>query len=160
MAMPPAVEPTISATRFADLLAGYCLDVQPRQQVLVRSTTLAAPLLLELHRAILERDAWPLLRIELPGQGRAFYEHARDRHLDDYADLSLTEAKKMHATVGIQAPGDVHELIGVDPARIARRARARRPVREATMKRRWCSTLWPTDALAEQAGMTRADFDG
>ena len=40
---------------------------QPGQQVLVRSTTLAAPLLLELQRAILERDAWPLLRVELPG---------------------------------------------------------------------------------------------
>src|SRR3954449_5170358 len=144
---------------FADLLAGYCLDVKAGQQVLVRSTTLAAPLLLELQRAILERDAWPLVRVELPGQGRAFYDHARDRHLDDLPELALTEARKIHATVGIQAPGDVHELVGVDPARIARLARARRPVREAAMKKRWCSTLWPTDALAGQAGMTRDEFD-
>jgi aminopeptidase len=143
---------------FADLLAGYCLDVKPGQQVLVRSTTLAAPLLLELQRTILERDAWPLVRVELPGQGRAFYEHARDRHLDDLPDLALTEAKKIDATVGIQAPADVTELAGVDPERIARLARARRPVREATMKKRWCSTLWPTDALAEQAGMTPGDY--
>jgi aminopeptidase len=149
----------LDAGRFADLLAGYCLDVRPGQQVLARSTTLAAPLLLELQRAILARDAWPLLRVELPGQGRAFYDHALDRHLDDLPDLALTEARKIDATLGIQAPGDVHELVGVDPARIARLARARRPVREATMKKRWCSTLWPTDALAEQAGMTRAEFD-
>ena len=144
---------------FADLLAGYCLEVRAGQQVLVRSTTLAAPLLLELQRAILERDAWPLLRVELPGQGRSFYEHARDRHLDDHPDLVLTEARKIDATLGIQAPADVHELVGVDPERIARLARARRPVREATMKKRWCSTLWPTDALAEQAGMSRGDFE-
>jgi aminopeptidase len=26
------------------------------------------------------------------------------------------------------------------------------------MKKRWCSTLWPTEALAEQAGMTLEDF--
>ena len=51
----------------------------------MRSTTLAAPLLLELQRAILERDAWPLLRVELPGEARGFYEHARDRHLDEFA---------------------------------------------------------------------------
>ena len=74
---------------FAELLAGYCLEVQPGQQVLVRSTTLATPLLLELQRAILARDAWPHLRVELPGQGRVFYEHARDRHLDDAPDLAL-----------------------------------------------------------------------
>src|SRR4051812_31243909 len=158
MAMPPAVEPTISATRFADLLAGYCLDVQPGQQVLVRSTSLAAPLLLELHRAILERDAWPLLRIELPGQAEGFYASARDRHLDDFPSLALREAKECDATVGIQAPENTRALAGVDPARIARMSRGRREVREQMLKKRWCSTLWPTHALAQQAGLSLADF--
>jgi aminopeptidase len=144
---------------FADLLAGYCLDVQPGQQILVRSTTLAAPLLLELQRAILERDAWPHLRVELPGEARSFYEHAKDRHLDEVPALALAEASKIDASLGIQAPADVRELVGVDPARITRLARARRPVREATMKKRWCSTLWPTDALAGQAGMTLPGFE-
>src|SRR3954452_14275597 len=158
MAVPPAVEPTISATRFAELLAGYCLDVQPGQQVLVRSTSLAAPLLLELHRAILERDAWPLLRIELPGQAEAFYASARDRHLDDFPPLALREAKECDATVGIQAPENTRALAGVDPAIIARLARARRPVREAMLSKRWGSTLWPTEALAQQAGLSLGGF--
>jgi aminopeptidase len=148
----------LDPSAFADLLAGYCLEVEAGKAVLVRSTSLAAPLLLELQRAILERDAWPLLRVELPGQTRAFYEHARDLHLDDYPDLTLAEAKRIDALLGIQAPGDTRELAGVDPDRIARYARARRPIREATMKKRWCSTLWPTDALAEQAGMTPPEF--
>ena len=107
---------------FADLLAGYCLEVQGGETVLVRSTSLAAPLLLELQRAILERDAWPLLRVELPGQTPAFYEHARDRHLDDYPDLALTEAKRVDALLGIQAPADVRELV-------RRRPRPHRPLR-------------------------------
>jgi aminopeptidase len=143
---------------FAGLLSGYCLEIGPGDVVLVRSTSLAEPLLLEVQRALLERDAWLLLRVELPGQTRGFYDHARDRHLDDYPDLALTEAKRIDALLGIQAPGDTRELIGVDPERIARYARARRPIREATMKKRWCSTLWPTAALAEQAGMEPAEF--
>ncbi len=143
---------------FADLLAGYCLDVEPGQNVLVRSTALAAPLLLELQRAILERDAWPLLRIELTGQARGFYEHALDRHIDDVSRLAYDEARKADRMLGIQAPGDTRELAGIDPELIARHARARRPLREATMRKRWCSTLWPTEALAEQAGMAYDDF--
>jgi aminopeptidase len=143
---------------FADLLAGYCLEVEPEQAVLVRSTSLAAPLLLELQRAILERDAWPLLRVEVPGQTRGYYDGARDRHLDDFPDLALNEVRRADAILGIQAPGDTRELAGVDPDRIARHARARRPIREATMKRRWCSTLWPTAALAEQAAMGLDEF--
>ena len=56
--------------RFAELLAGYCLDVRAGQQVLVRSSTPAAPLLLALQREILEREAWPVLRTALPGSPR------------------------------------------------------------------------------------------
>jgi len=148
----------IDAAAFADLLAGYCLDVQAHQQVSVRSTTLAAPLLLELQRAILEREGWPLLRVELPGQTRNYYEHVADWQLDDYAPLALTEAKKCQATVAIQAPEDVRALSDLDPAKLMRGRRARKPISEATMRNRWCTTLWPTPSLAAQAGMTLAEF--
>jgi len=149
----------IDPRAFADLLAGYCLEVRPGQQISVRSSTEAAPLLLEVQRAILERDAWPILRIDLPGQTRGFYDHAGDRHLDDISDLSLAEARGADANLGITATADVRELVGVDPARITRLARARRPLREAIMKKRWCSTLWPTEALAGQAGMPLAEYE-
>src|SRR3954469_19128901 len=158
MSTPPC-EPTLSATRFADLIAGYCLDVQKGQQVLVRSSPLAAPALLELQRAILERGAWPILRVELPGQAAGFYAHAREWQLDEFPGLALREAKECDATVGIQAPENTRALAGVDPAKIARMARGRREVREQMLKKRWCSTLWPTEALAQQAGMSLGDFE-
>ncbi|HEY6762669.1 MAG TPA: aminopeptidase [Baekduia sp.] len=153
-----AVTEHLDPAKFADLLAGYCLEVQPDQQVLVRSTTLAAPLLLELQRAILERDAWCFLRVELPGEAAAFYRHARDHHLDNYPPLAFEEAKRIHATVGIQAPDDVRALAGVDPELMTRAARGRRDVREQMLKKRWCSTLWPTPANAALAGMELGDF--
>jgi aminopeptidase len=148
----------IDPRAFADLLAGYCLEVQPGQQIVVRSSAEAAPLLLELQRAILARDAWPIIRVDLPGQTRGFYDHAGDRHLDEISDLALAEAKGVDANLGITATSDVRELVGVDPAKITRLARARRPLREAIMKKRWCSTLWPTEALAGQAGMALAEY--
>src|SRR6201999_945995 len=107
--------PMIDADAFARLLTGYCLDVQPGQQVHVSSTTLAAPLLLALQREILERGGWPLLDVSLPGPGAGFlaagrggwplldvslpgqaagfWAAARDEHLDAFppADLALVE---------------------------------------------------------------------
>src|SRR5919108_2264516 len=72
----PRARDTVSGpdpAAFATLLCDYCLEVEPGQQVLVRSTALAAPLLLELQRALLEREAWPLLRTALPGQEAGFW---------------------------------------------------------------------------------------
>jgi len=150
---------SLDPARFADLLVGYCLDVQAGEEVLVRSTTLAAPLLLELQRAILARDAWPLLRVELPGSTAAFHAHARDTHLDGFPAVSYAEARKAHCQLAIQAPENTRALAGIDPERLARAARARKPLRDQAMKKRWCSTLWPTQAGAQQAGMGLAEFE-
>jgi aminopeptidase len=136
----------LDPAKFADLLAGYCLDVQPGQ------------LLLELQRAILERDAWCFLRVELDGEAQGFYAHARERHLDGYPSLAWEEARRIDATVGIQAPHDARALAGVDPELIARAARGRRDLREQMLKKRWCSSLWPTPSGAELAGMELGEF--
>ena len=143
---------------FAQLLTGWCLDVQPGQQVAVRSTTLAAPLLLALQREILTRGAWPLLRADLPGQEEGFWAAARDEHLDAFATADLAEIEATDSSVRIQAPANTSALADVDPARLARAARARLPLRQAAMKRRWCATVWPTPALAQRAGTSTAAF--
>ena len=96
----------IDPVRFARLLTGYCLEVQPGQQIVVRASTLAAPLVLELQRAILEAGAWPLLRVELPGQAAGFYTHAQDAHLDGHAPLALTEATEADASIADPGAGE------------------------------------------------------
>jgi aminopeptidase len=144
----------------AALLCDYCLEVEQGQQVVVRSTTLAAPLVTCLQRALLEREAWPLLRAELPGAAEEWWGAARDAHLDGFAPAELAEVEATHASLTIQAPENATALAGVDPARMARAARARAPLREAALRRRWCGTLWPTPAGAQRAGMGTAEFAG
>ena len=51
---------------FAALLCDWCLEVEPAQQVLIASTTLAEPLITALHGAILDRQAWPLQLLDRP----------------------------------------------------------------------------------------------
>jgi aminopeptidase len=143
---------------FAALLCDYCLEVSAGQQILVRSTTLSSPLLLALQRAVLEREAWPLIRPSLPEQEAEFWATARDVHLDAFPSADLAEAESVDAFLRIDAPANTRALAAVDPARLARAMRAREPVREATLARRWCGTLWPTPAAAQQAGMSTADF--
>jgi aminopeptidase len=148
----------IDAAAFAALLCDYSLAVGKGEQVVVRSTTLASPLLLALQRALLEREAWPLLRVAVPGQEEAFWAAARDVHLDGFPPSELAEAEGTDASLAIHAPDNTRALANVDPALTARAARARAPLREAALRRRWCVSLWPTAALAQEAGMATGDF--
>jgi aminopeptidase len=143
---------------FAGLLCDYCLEVSAGQQVLVSSSTLASPLLLSLQRALLEREAWPLLRVGLPEQEAGFWAAARDAHLDGVPSAELEEVSAVDAVLRIDAPANTRALAAVDPARMARAARARAGLREIMLSKRWCGTLWPTPASAQQAGMATSDF--
>jgi aminopeptidase len=156
--MTPAAAPTPDPDAFAALICEWCLEVQPGQQVLVESTALAEPAIRALHRELLVRDAWPLLRVEPSWQAADFYRFARDAHLDAFAAASLAEAESIDARVRIDAPANTLALAGVDPGLIARAARSRVPLREARLARRWCGTLWPTPALAQQAAMSEEDY--
>jgi aminopeptidase len=149
---------TADPTRCAALLCDWCLEVAPGQQVLVSSTSLAEPLLDALHAAILDHDAWPIMRMSSPAWGPDFYAHARPRHLDGVASAERIEAETVDAFLGIDAPRNAAALADVDPARIARVAVARSPLREIRGAARWAVTLWPTPALAQLAGMSEASY--
>src|SRR3954471_3232629 len=144
---------------FARLLTDYCLEVSPGQQVQVSSTTLAAPLLLALQREILERGAWPLLDVSLPGQSENYWAAVTDSALDGFPSSELAAARELDASLRIQATDNANALASVDPARLARAARAQSPLREARLAERWSITLWPTPAAAQQAGMGTLELE-
>ena len=114
--------------RFAALLTDYCLDVQPGQQVLVRSTTLAAPLLRALHaRDPRARRVAAAARRAAGRRGGLLRARARPRTSTRSARSREAEAAQADAFLTIQAPLNTRALADVDPARIARiAARARR----------------------------------
>jgi aminopeptidase len=148
----------IDADAFAVLIADWCLEIQPGQQVLIETTTLAAEPAIALHRAVLEREAWPLLRLAPAGLEADFFRHARDRQLDAVAPIQQAEYEAADASVRLLAPASMNALAGVDPELIGRRTRAQEALRRARSQRRWCLSIWPTPALAEQAGMGELEY--
>jgi aminopeptidase len=137
----------------AALLCDWCLEVTPDAKVLVSSTTLAEPFALALQQAILKRDAWPFVVLSPPSESGSFLRHARERHLEAPSPIELALVGSLDSLVRIDAPANTNELAGIDPGLIARAAAARRPLAELQLSRRWCGTLVPTPALAQQAGM-------
>ena len=150
----------IDPDAFAALVCDWCLEVSERRQVLVVSTTLAEPLVRALHRAMLERGAWPLLRLSFGELARDFYAHARDWQHDTFGAVELMEVEAVDAYVRIDAPADTQALAGVDPDLVFRALRAREPIARTRLSKRWCGTIWPTPALARQAGMEEDDYAG
>ena len=152
------IDPDARSPRCCATTASRCA---PASRSLVRSTTLAAPLLLALQRAVLEREAWPLLRASLPDQDAEFWARARDVHLDA---LPVRRSRRGGGDRRVAAHRRAGRTRARSPASTrrgwpARRGRARRCARP-TLARRWCGTMWPTPAGAQQAGMSTERLRG
>jgi aminopeptidase len=126
--------------------------------VLIGLALPALPLVRSLHRALLEREAWPLIRLAASELAPDFYRYARDAQLDSFAPIELLDVQQADAVIGITAPANTRALASIDPALIARAVRAQAEVREGRLATRWCGTLWPTSALAQQAAMGDEEY--
>jgi aminopeptidase len=143
---------------FAALLCDWCLDVAPGDRVGIMSTTRAADLAVAVHRAVLERDAWPYVVLEPPGLAADLYRHAHARHRSEPPPTHLAVVGALDAFVRIDAPANTTELADADPAVVAEIATARQPLQEASLKLRWTGTILPTPALAQQARMSTDEY--
>jgi aminopeptidase len=153
-----STRPGVDARAFAGLLCDWCVRIEPGDRVGVFSSTLAQELATSLHAAILDRDAWPFVRLEPPSLGAEFYRHAGDRHRAEPPPGDMALIAALDAFVRIDAPANTTELADIDPGLVARVAQARRPLQEASLALRWTGTLLPTPALAQQAGMATDEY--
>ncbi len=60
--------------RWADLLVDYCLRVTPGESVLIGSEWAARPLVEACYKAVVLREAFPLIRLDFPGLSRILPE--------------------------------------------------------------------------------------
>jgi aminopeptidase len=156
------VDPRI--VRLADVLVGYALDVKPGEVITVSSTTLAAPLVRELYRGIVRAGAHPLTRIALEELVEKRLVHATDGQLEWVTPRQREDVEGAAAGITVLSDFNTRSRTGIDPARQARATRATAPLRRRQLEReasgeyRWVVTAFPTNALAQEAGMSLADY--
>lgn len=141
----------------ARLLTDYCIAAQPGDRVLVQTTTLALPLVEELHKLLLERGATPLLRLEYPTQLDDFHRLASGSLLDATEALLLAEVESVQASIRILTPSA--PVPNLDPQKVARYRKALAPVARARAQRRWNLSLYPTVYGAQAAQMSLPDYE-
>ena len=149
-------DPRIEA--YAKLLVERCLDVQPGWEVLIRSTPLARPLLEELERQIARRDAYAIMRINwtLWPIDLEWTAEAPERLLSELAEIDRFACNRMDARITLDAPENTRAEAAVPAERLSLAKRASRVFYERTMSSeiRWVSCQFPTNALAQEAGLT------
>lgn len=149
--------------KLADVLVTYSLGLEPGDHVLIRTTDLAAPLVREIYRRALQVGAYPQALIQLEGLEEIYLKEASEDQLRVITPLQRLALQEYRHSLVIQAPHNVKALSGIDPHRLAVAQQARRELSDQLMARigregKYCVTLFPTHALAQEAGMSLSEY--
>jgi aminopeptidase len=151
--------------KLGDLLVNYSLELQPGQLLRIDAGTVAAPLVTEAYRFALRAGAHPRTRIDVEGLDVITADEANDDQLVFVSEIDRFEVEQLDAVMTIWADRNTRALTGADPARISRRIGSRYELTKRFWDRidagetKWVGTRFPTEAHAQDAEMSLAEYE-
>jgi aminopeptidase len=150
--------------KLAQVLVHYSLNLQPGEDFSLATTPLAEDLSLAVYEEAIKAGANVLIQNQLPGFEEIFYKFGNDAQIQFISPVQTLVIEKFNAMLIIEADHNTRELSNVDPTRLALRRRARAPLfkcmleRIATGELKWCATVYPTHAGAQDADMSLREY--
>ena len=156
--------PDPRVTKLAKLMTHYSLELKPGQQVVIRTHPLAEELTLAVYEEAIRAGAHVFIQNTVPGVEELFFKYASEAQLDYISPIRRMITETFDASLDIWAEHNTRTLSGVDPRRMAQVAKAGAPLskvffeRSARKELRWCLTVYPNQAMAQEADMSLADY--
>jgi len=150
--------------KWAQVIAEYSVGIRPGDKVFIHASPVAAPLALEVAREVLQRGGYPQFIIDLPGMDEIFLKYGSDAQLKIEPPMLRKGIEEFDVRIRIYAETNTKALTNVDPRKLAAymAAKSMTPTfmhRQATGELRWCATAYPTEAYAQDADMSLAEFE-
>jgi aminopeptidase len=151
--------------RLAELVVGYSLGVGSGQVMRINGEESALPLATSLYRSALRRGALPYLNITPDGLDEILFAEANEEQLAFIPEGERVQTEEVDAWATIWSSSNTRALTRVDPER----RRIHLSAHYRMVNRRWqrvsagelalCGTLFPTQAHAQDAEMSLAQYE-
>ena len=152
------------ADRLARVIVGYSTEVGRGDAVAIHADPLAMPLIEALTEAVIDAGGDPYWVPRSEACEQILLEKGTDEQLAFLCPIDQTMMETADVRITLWAEVNTRAGASVDPSRTAARMRAKRPLMETLMRRfnagemRWCGTLYPTQASAQDAQMSLRQY--
>ena len=160
--------------RWADVLVRHATDVKSGDVVRITAQPAAEPLLAEVYRKVLQAGGIPVVNCRPESLTEIYFETANGLQLDWENPFAQLETETIDATINLAASTNLRTMDKFDTTITQRAARANKANRELFFQRAavaddpsidselkpllWSTTLFPTNAYAQDAGMSLGDY--
>jgi aminopeptidase len=152
-------------TKLAGVLVNYSVGVKKGQLVRVSGPPISQPLILAVYEKVLEAGGHPAVRMVPEELNEVLLKNGDDDQLRFCNPVGLYEYERLDCSIGIWAEENTKALTNCDPKKISLTQAARKPLMDIFMKRaaegklRWVGTQYPSNACAQDAEMSQAEYE-
>jgi len=156
----------IRVERMAQTIVIWSTGLKSGQLCLIQVEPAGFVLARQVYRQALAAGARPYVKTVYPELDEILLREGTDDQVSFVTDTDRLEIEKIDARVFIRAPENTRTLSGVDTARLTLQRRSRQAVFNRMLERKGrgelaaCLTQYPTQASAQEAGMSLADYEG
>jgi aminopeptidase len=151
-------------TKLAKVLVNYSVEIKPGQQLQISSSPIAHELTLAIYEEAIKAGANIFLVQPLLEATEILYTFASDKQLDYVSPVNKLIYETFDATISIEADSNRRVLSAIDSKRMAHRNKAYAELMKTYLERasrgelRWCLTIYPNNANAQDADMSLRDY--
>lgn len=150
--------------RMADTLVRYSAEVRPGDWVVIQTSPLAADLATACTSAVLRAGGNPTVLLETQGIAETILREGSDEQLRFVSPVREVIVARADASIRIGAPANTQAMASIPAGRMAIQQRAdgeqqaiwSRRAADSTLK--WVGALFPTEAGAQNAGMSLREY--
>ena len=119
----------------------------------------ARDMALECYKLCIKAGSYPSVKLSLPGSSYVYYKNASDEQLKHFPTTAFHELKKTDVVIYIGAPQNTRELSNINPKKMSLRQKTLHRFQEYRVNHtRWVIFYYPSDALAQDAGMSLQEY--
>lgn len=151
--------------KLAKILVNYSTRVKSGDLVWVRYDPLAARAALAVQEEVLRAGGGVIFDSQPDGSLVALLTLGSNQELDRMNPMTMWLAENADARIFLQVPTNLRELSSINPERISRRGAVNKPMSDCLMDRQsdgrlsWVGTELPTQARAQEAGLSFSQFE-
>lgn len=144
----------------AEILVNYSLKVKKGENVIISGDFKSKPLALEIYKLLLKKGVGEV-RFHFSSYefSQMYFNKASNVQLNTFPQIAMDEIKKVDCVVHIGSETNTKGLSQVNVKKINQRQKTLKPLSDyRVQKTRWVITKYPTEARAQEAGMSLSSY--
>jgi len=150
--------------KHASVLLNYSLNLKKDEKIFIMGQHISFPLMKELYRQAIILGAFPECRFTDDELQEIIFKNGNDEQLKYVPESLKLSYEKSDALLTVWGSANTRIFSDIMPEKIKKASRGKRPLLDILFQRiargeaRWCGTLFPTRAIAQEASMSLEDF--